>query len=75
MMKVRPVLVHKKSGDVIHATTGFGGMLCGQVEGFDWRVDEMLDVAELHRVECPSCRGVMEHQTIQGTPRTRGYLA
>jgi hypothetical protein len=64
MMKVRPV--HKKRDDMIHATTGFGGTLCGQVEGFDWRVDEMLDVAELHRVECPS---------IQGTPRTRGYLA
>jgi hypothetical protein len=71
MMKVRPVLVSKKSGDVVHATTGFSGTLCGQVEGFDWRIDKMLDAAELDRVECLSCREYIERHTTQGTPGGR----
>lgn len=72
-MKLRPVLVKKNSGEVIHATSGFGGTLCGDVQGFDWRIDTMLDASELDRVECPTCREIVERQTIQDTPLTRGY--
>jgi hypothetical protein len=73
VMRLRLVRVVKKSGDIIHATSGFGGTLCGDVRGFDWRIDTMLGEAAPDRVECPTCREMVERQTVQGTPRTRGY--
>jgi len=64
--KLKAVLVHKKSGDIIHATAG-GSTVCGQVEGFDWRFDRIL--GDLDQVDCPSCRRFIEEQTDDGIPR------